>query len=325
MLILGIILVVFSSFLHSWYGANLRQGLFEASQLFEDHGKKILILTIVMLITGVALTFLSAGPYPAFLAVFAYFFLLPLLCYPLLRAARLIPPLHDHSKTTTAAPLEQGTLNPGNGNRVNNLVVAKNLLDQVAVRPPQSQYTQAKSLYKLSIDINEKALGSDAPALTESIAGQASLYYLQGNYAQAASLYERALAIGEKAFGPEHPEVAPILHNLALVSFDLGDIPRAEGLLKRVLSIYMNGIGLFHPIVGSCYQCLGMINQFMGPYDAVLPSFLMALQIYEKTLGPSDPRVVAVLKALAVLYRANNQDEVAEKYEKRAKYILSTI
>ncbi|CAN0516221.1 unnamed protein product [Laminaria digitata] len=72
----------------------------------------------------------------------------------------------------------------------------------------QGNYAEAGPLYKRSLAIYEKALGSEHPSVATSLNNLAGFLETQGNYAEAGRLYKRSLAITEKALGPEHPSVA---------------------------------------------------------------------------------------------------------------------
>ena len=70
-------------------------------------------------------------------------------------------------------------------------------------------------LYKLSLEIKEKAHGPDHPDVTTALNNLALLYHSQSKHGEADPLYKRALEIWEKARGPDHPDVAKSLNNLA--------------------------------------------------------------------------------------------------------------
>src|SRR5215510_6471809 len=67
----------------------------------------------------------------------------------------------------------------------------------------QARYAEAEPLYKRSIEIQEKTLGSDHPDTAPVINNLATLYTRQGLYAKAEPLYKRSLTIFQKAFGED--------------------------------------------------------------------------------------------------------------------------
>jgi tetratricopeptide (TPR) repeat protein len=88
-----------------------------------------------------------------------------------------------------------------------------------------------------SLDISEKAFGSNHPATAKALDKLAELYFCAGDYAQAQSLLQRELKIAEKALGPDHPDTAKILTNLALLYRSTGDYTQAEALFQRAFKI----------------------------------------------------------------------------------------
>ena len=78
----------------------------------------------------------------------------------------------------------------------------------------QGRNAEAEPLYKRSLAIYEKALGSDHPGVAITLYDLALVYRTQGRYAEAEPHLKRALAIMEKALGPEHPDFATDLNNL---------------------------------------------------------------------------------------------------------------
>ncbi|CAM9623160.1 unnamed protein product, partial [Ectocarpus sp. 12 AP-2014] len=61
----------------------------------------------------------------------------------------------------------------------------------------------------------EKALGSEHPAVAESLINRATLLESQGNYQEAEPLMKQSLTIRRKTLGPDHPLVAEVLNNWA--------------------------------------------------------------------------------------------------------------
>ena len=79
----------------------------------------------------------------------------------------------------------------------------------------QGKHVEAEPLNDRSLAIDEKALGSEHPAVATTLNNLALVFDAQGRYGEAEPLYKRALAIWETALGPEHPDVATKLENYA--------------------------------------------------------------------------------------------------------------
>ena len=94
----------------------------------------------------------------------------------------------------------------------------------------KGQYDRAVVVARKALDVAEKAVGPNHPAVATSLNNLALLYRTQGQYAQAEPFFKRSLAIWEKALGPDHPDVAKSLNNLALLYYAQGQYAQAEPL-----------------------------------------------------------------------------------------------
>jgi tetratricopeptide (TPR) repeat protein len=110
----------------------------------------------------------------------------------------------------TSALREAETFGPGDPR------IAASLTNLAGAYSSQAKYAKAEPLYRRSLAIREKALGSEHPAVAQSLNNLAELYsWAQARYAEAEPLYKRSLAIYEKALGSEHLGVANGLENYA--------------------------------------------------------------------------------------------------------------
>ena len=66
-----------------------------------------------------------------------------------------------------------------------------------------------------ALQIREKTLGENHPAVAATLNNLAVLYGKRGKYKEAEPLCKRALEIREKVLGKDHPDVAKQLNNLA--------------------------------------------------------------------------------------------------------------
>ena len=97
--------------------------------------------------------------------------------------------------------------------------------------------TFRERLARLTLAIDEKALGPDHPDTGDSLNNLAVLLYNKGDYDAAELLFRRVLAINEKALGPDHPELATTLNNLAALLDEKADYDAAEPLYRQALAI----------------------------------------------------------------------------------------
>ncbi len=102
-------------------------------------------------------------------------------------------------------------------------------------------YDRAVVVAKKALEVAEKNVGPNHPAVATSLNNLALLYYTQGHYVQAEPLYQRALAIYEKALGPDHPNVATSLENYADLLQKTGRTAEADELEERARAIRAKG------------------------------------------------------------------------------------
>ena len=88
-----------------------------------------------------------------------------------------------------------------------------------------------------TLNIDQKALGTDHPQTAIALLNLGKLYTRMGDFSKAKSYEEQALAVQEKILGPEHPELASTLNNLSSVYFDTGDFTNGLPLLLRAVAI----------------------------------------------------------------------------------------
>jgi hypothetical protein len=78
------VMVIIASFLHCWYGRNASATGRNALGAFYLYGKRALLISIALLISGLIIFWLSAGILVALAVAGVYFFVLPLIIMPIL-------------------------------------------------------------------------------------------------------------------------------------------------------------------------------------------------------------------------------------------------
>ena len=79
--------------------------------------------------------------------------------------------------------------------------LARTLNNLGGIYETQGRYSEAESVYRRSLGIAEKVLGSDHPDVGTALNNLANLYQAQGRFAEAGLLHQRSLSIREKALG----------------------------------------------------------------------------------------------------------------------------
>jgi tetratricopeptide (TPR) repeat protein len=182
-------------------------------------------------------------------------------------------------------------------------------------------YAKAEPLFRRSLQIREKHLGSDHPDVAVSLNNLALLLQTQGKYADAEPLYRRALKIDEKALGTDHPGVAINLNNLAGLLAAQGKYAEAEPLYRRALKIWEEQLGGDHPSVATSLNNLAGLLRAQGKYTEAEPLYRRSLKINEEQLGGEHPSVATSLNNLAELLREQGKNAEAEPLYQRAVQI----
>lgn len=174
----------------------------------------------------------------------------------------------------------------------------------------RAQYAEAEPLFKLTLTIRERLLGSEKAEVAMSLNNLAAIYDHQGRYAEAEPLFKRALAIRERELGPDHLDVALILNNFAAFYASQERYPEAEKLYERSLAIRERKLHPFHPGVATSLNNLGSLYNHQDRYSEAEKLIERSLKIREQELGPDDPDVARSLNSLATTY--NHQGRYAE-------------
>lgn len=180
----------------------------------------------------------------------------------------------------------------------------------------QAEYTEAESLMRKALAIDEKTFGLDHPELVAiDLSNLAALLYTKGDYVAAEPPLRRALAISEKSLGRDDPRLALILHNLGMVLVGKNDYADAEPLLRRALAILEKAGG---PEVAPCLANLGDLLRTEYRYAEAEPLLRRALAIDEKVHGLDHPYVATDLNNLGLLLEEQGDYPGAEKLFRRA-------
>jgi len=184
-------------------------------------------------------------------------------------------------------------------------------LDQLA------QWTEAESLMRHALAIDQKRLGADHPNVARDLNSLAQLLHSTNRLAEAEPLMRRALAIDEKSFGADHSNVARDLGSLALLLQATNRFGEAEPLMRRALAIDEKSFGADRPNLSRDLNNLGLLLQATNRLGEAEPLMRRALDIDEKNFGPDHPNVARDLNNLAWLLRAMSRLAEAEPLMRR--------
>jgi len=168
-----------------------------------------------------------------------------------------------------------------------------------------------------ALEIRERVLGEEHPAVATTLDTIAWFHLSAGNYAEAESLYRKALTIREKALGEDDPYVALSLNSLGRVYRVTGRYGDAETHYRKALAILEKKYGTEHVYTSHILYNLAFLYEYTGRYADAEVLFKKVLGIREKALGKEHPHVVDALNSLAALYRGLGKYNDAEGLYKR--------
>ena len=170
-----------------------------------------------------------------------------------------------------------------------------------------------------AIEIRERILPPDHPDLATSVASLGHLHTQQGDLARAVEYMEEALAMRSRSLGPDHVEVAKVHDYLGWIHDKLGDTDAAERHYRLFLEILDRSPQAAQPVhAAALYNVAAFYSRHDRRRDAER-LLRQALEIYESTVGTSDPYMNRTLFLLATglahqRSRLEEASEILERY-----------
>jgi tetratricopeptide (TPR) repeat protein len=178
------------------------------------------------------------------------------------------------------------------------LQVASSLSSLGQLRYQQKDYVGAEDSFRRSLELRERALGSDHPTVISGINNLAALYVARGALDEAEPLLQRAMGVTLKRVEATQSELAVNLNNLVRLYVKRGDYARAEPLVVRLLAL-KRPLGPEHPDVAAVLVTLAKLRQSMGQSPAAERLWRRVLAVRQRTLAPNDPVLASTLDGLA--------------------------
>jgi eukaryotic-like serine/threonine-protein kinase len=196
------------------------------------------------------------------------------------------------------------------------------LLYQVAtLRLFEGRYADGLTQLERAVDLREKALGPESPALAPLLTRLADAAERSSKYDRAFSAAQRAIAIDERALGPVHPDLAEALIAAGDAQRQLDHHEEAHRTYQRALDIREKAFGPNSPDVATTLFGVGIAFIDEGRYRQALPLFQRAEKIYEQAYGRAHPSVANTLGNLAICLETLGQAEEALKMVQEAREI----
>jgi tetratricopeptide (TPR) repeat protein len=162
------------------------------------------------------------------------------------------------------------------------------------------RYAQARSCYRVALDILESAYGStdDLAALHHNLAG---IDFVLGYLGQAISWGRRGLDLRRTVAGSDDLPVLFDEGNLAPILIAAGELEEAERLLTHVHEQFVAQLGADDYEVAVALTNLGALAAERGDLPAALSHLTEAVRIKSARLGPEHPDLIRTLINVAVV------------------------
>ncbi len=163
---------------------------------------------------------------------------------------------------------------------------------------------ETESLYRRAMSIQEKTLGTEHPALANTMNNLGALLDQQGKFGASEPLQRRALEILQKNLGPLHPDTAATLTTLAVSLDRQGKLVEAEQTYLRAVETSRNAGNPRTLLLNS--SRLGFSLAKRGRYREALPFYREAIEtldyLYVRTRGLSEETRQAFLGQYSNIY-----------------------
>ena len=192
--------------------------------------------------------------------------------------------------------------------------VAQTLNDLAAVMVSAGQYDDAEVYYLRSLETRRKILAPAHPEIVQSLNNLAALETYRNRPVEAEQYARQALALAERSMPKDHPNLSFLYLGVASARLKLNDPGAAEAPARRSYELRRRAFGSEHPLTVRARLLLAKITMQLNCLDEA-EHHLLAIR---DQLDPQsqnwlrDQEVLA--EALAELYRARGQDEVAARY-----------
>jgi CHAT domain-containing protein len=178
------------------------------------------------------------------------------------------------------------------------------------------QYKLALPLQTRALRIFSRTAKVDDLAVATTLSNLAITRSAMSRHELAVPLLQRALAIRERELGTAHPETAVGLNALADTFVALGRYPEALRLHLRAKEIREVSLGPGSLEAAESLGNLAVVQGALGRAYEALPFALRSLLIVHTSLGPDHPKAAATQGLIGVLYRMQNEDDLASVFLK---------
>jgi len=179
----------------------------------------------------------------------------------------------------------------------------------------RGQYQDAVNLYDKIIREDSDSLGTDHPALCETLQNQAHAFTCMGKHSDAEANLIRVKNICEAKLGTQHEQYLSTMEDLSQHYIMMGQTDEAEAIIRTLLEIRIAKNGAESTQAAFLYWGLAVV---LADKDDIEAEKLLnqAMAIYEKYPNETAMHIVGVRKSLADMnYRKGNYASVIPEYQ----------
>lgn len=180
---------------------------------------------------------------------------------------------------------------------VGDVLAATDLLVETLSRNGRGGEPSTLTMAREALRRREAHVGSNDPALAQSLRNLADTLVQAGQFASAVDPARRALALRERALGPDDPSLADDLDSLAVALMWAELWSEALTTADRALEIRVKTLGRDDVRLATSLEIQGQILQSMGLHGRARTAFEEAVRIREQS-GISTPERAVSLSLL---------------------------
>ena len=170
----------------------------------------------------------------------------------------------------------------------------------------QSNYYQADSLYRISLDIKRDFSGYYTPNYAASMNGIALVYIELDSLETAKEYLDYCLEFYEDYYGVNHPNYATALMNSAYLKIKQNNIDAAEKSYLEALNIFVQTYNGKNIKIASIYYELGNLWVKRNQINKAIDYYLKSSKTYESLLGSDHYFVKEIKQRLKQLVEEQN-------------------
>jgi tetratricopeptide (TPR) repeat protein len=176
--------------------------------------------------------------------------------------------------------------------------------------------------YEESLAAHRRILGPTHLRTVTIMNQLAGAYLMLGDDDHAAPLFDEALH-AERELYPQDLQLARTLAGMGLLRLHDKKPEEALAMSEEALGLVLKARGETSLDAAMAYANVGEAYRWLGHTERALPLFRKALSIYERLLGPVNPRVASVLSQEGLVYMADKKYSLAEKDMLRSLDVLN--